>query len=63
MLAGIGGRVGVESAKGGVVLRADLYLAIKLSGVYQQAVEEGQVPEVQKQPDDQQAINVTPEVV
>ncbi len=40
---------GVPVGDGGVVLRADLYLAIKLSGVYQQAVEEGQVPPVQKE--------------
>ena len=52
---------GVAVGEGGVVLRADLYLAIKLSGVYQQAVEEGQVPEVQKQRSDD-AIKVTPEV-
>ncbi|WP_456295811.1 SulP family inorganic anion transporter [Vibrio sp. AK197] len=45
---------GVAVGDGGVVLRADLYLAIKLSGVYQQAVEEGQVPEVKKQDDERE---------
>lgn len=40
---------GVPVGDGGVVLRADMYLAIKLSGCYIQAVGEGQIPEVQKE--------------
>ncbi|MGT0150341.1 sodium-independent anion transporter [Vibrio metschnikovii] len=35
---------------GGLVLRADMYLAIKLTGCYQHAVEEDQIPTVQKEP-------------
>ncbi len=54
---------GVPVGDGGVVLRADLYLAIKLSGCYQEAVQEGQVPPVQKEPDSgENPTNVTPEV-
>lgn len=41
---------GISTGDGGVVIRADMYLAIKLSGCYQHAVEEGQVPPVQKEP-------------
>ncbi|WP_165314190.1 SulP family inorganic anion transporter [Vibrio ziniensis] len=50
---------GVPLGDGGVVLRADLYLAIKMSGCYQEAVQEGQVPPVQKEAD---ATNPVPEV-
>lgn len=54
---------GVPVGDGGVVLRADLYLAIKLSGCYQEAVQEGQVPPVQKEADpNENTTNVTPEV-
>lgn len=41
---------GIPTGDGGIVVRADMYLAIKLSGCYQHAVEEGQVPPVQKEP-------------
>lgn len=54
---------GVPVGDGGVVLRADLYLAIKLSGCYQEAVQEGQVPPVQKEADpNENTTNATPEV-
>lgn len=54
---------GVPVGDGGVVLRADLYLAIKLSGCYQEAVQEGQVPPVQKEDDpNENTTNATPEV-
>ncbi len=54
---------GIPVGDGGVVLRADLYLAIKLSGCYQEAVQEGQVPPVQKEADpNENTTNVTPEV-
>ncbi|MDC0609838.1 SulP family inorganic anion transporter [Vibrio sp.] len=42
---------GISTKDGGVLLRADMYLAIKLSGYYLHAVDEGQVPAVQKEPD------------
>ncbi|HDZ9288164.1 TPA: SulP family inorganic anion transporter [Vibrio cholerae] len=42
---------GINTAEGGIVLRADMYLAIKLSGCYLSAMEEGHVPVVQKEPD------------
>lgn len=55
-------RSGLSTTDGGILLRADMYLAIKLSGYYQNAVEEGQVPSVQKEPDLDSSINATPEV-
>lgn len=42
---------GVPVGESGVILRADMYLAIKLSGCYQHAVEEGQIAPVKKEPD------------
>jgi high affinity sulfate transporter 1 len=42
---------GLPIGDGGMIIRADMYLAIKLSGCYQTAVEEGQVAPVQKEPD------------
>ncbi|EKO3529642.1 SulP family inorganic anion transporter [Vibrio fluvialis] len=53
---------GVPVGDGGLVLRADMYLAIKLSGCYQQAVEEGQVPPVQKEPEVDAPPKPVPEV-
>ncbi len=54
---------GVPVGDGGVVLRADLYLAIKLSGCYQEAVQEGQVPQVQKEADpNENSTKAEPEV-
>lgn len=44
-------RTGINTSDGGILLRADMYLAIKLSGCYLNAVDEGQVPAVQKEPD------------
>lgn len=40
---------GIAVGDGGLVLRADMYLAVKLSGCYLEAVEEGHVPQVQKE--------------
>jgi high affinity sulfate transporter 1 len=42
---------GLAIGDGGMVIRADMYLAIKLSGCYQTAVVEGQVAPVQKEED------------
>jgi len=54
---------GVPVGDGGVVLRADLYLAIKLSGCYQEAVQEGDIPPVQKEIDpNEHTPNTVPEV-
>ncbi|MBD0786190.1 SulP family inorganic anion transporter [Vibrio sp. Y2-5] len=54
---------GVPVGDGGVVLRADLYLAIKLSGCYQEAFLGGQVPPVQKENDpNENTTKATPEV-
>ena len=53
---------GVSVGDGGLVLRADMYLAVKLSGCYQSAVEEGQVPPVQKEPEPDAPSKPIPEV-
>lgn len=53
---------GISTSDGGVLLRADLYLAIKLSGCYISAVGDGQVPAVQKEPDLEEAPKPIPEV-
>ncbi|MCG3732303.1 SulP family inorganic anion transporter [Vibrio cincinnatiensis] len=53
---------GVPVGDGGLVLRADMYLAVKLSGCYQSAVEEGQVPPVQKEPAPDEPPKPIPEV-
>ncbi len=50
------------SSEGGLLLRADMYLAIKLSGCYIDAVGEGQVPAVQREPDLDQSPKPIPEV-
>ncbi len=53
---------GIKTGEGGLLLRADMYLAIKLSGCYISAVGEGQVPTVQKEPDLEQTPKPIPEV-
>lgn len=53
---------GVSVGDGGLVLRADMYLAIKLTGCYQHAVEEGQIPTVQKEPNPDDPPKPIPEV-
>ncbi|KLV09949.1 MULTISPECIES: SulP family inorganic anion transporter [Photobacterium] len=53
---------GISTSEGGILLRADMYLAIKLSGCYLSAVGEGQVPTVQKEPDLEPAPKPIPEV-
>ena len=40
---------GVKVGEDGIRIRADMNLAIKMSGCYQEAVNEGQVPEVKKE--------------
>lgn len=41
---------GVPTGESGVILRADMYLAIKMSGCYQQAAEAGHIAPVKKEP-------------
>lgn len=53
---------GISTSEGGILLRADMYLAIKLSGCYISAVGEGQIPTVQKEPDLEQPPKPIPEV-
>ncbi|HFQ4899322.1 TPA: SulP family inorganic anion transporter [Vibrio vulnificus] len=53
---------GISTSEGGILLRADMYLAIKLSGCYLSAVGEGQVPTVQKEPDLEEPPKAIPEV-
>ncbi|HDY7999235.1 TPA: SulP family inorganic anion transporter [Vibrio vulnificus] len=53
---------GISTSEGGILLRADMYLAIKLSGCYLSAVGEGQVPTVQKEPDLEELPKAIPEV-
>ncbi|EPS3398836.1 SulP family inorganic anion transporter [Vibrio vulnificus] len=53
---------GISTSEGGILLRADMYLAIKLSGCYLSAVGEGQVPTVQKEPDLEKPPKAIPEV-
>ncbi|NWJ64774.1 sodium-independent anion transporter, partial [Vibrio parahaemolyticus] len=53
---------GISTSEGGILLRADMYLAIKLSGSYLSAVGEGIVPTVQKEPDLEQPPKPIPEV-
>ncbi|ENU5781094.1 SulP family inorganic anion transporter [Vibrio vulnificus] len=53
---------GISTSEGGILLRADMYLAIKLSGCYLNAVGEGQVPTVQKEPDLEEPPKAIPEV-
>ncbi len=55
-------RSGVPVGEGGLVLRADMYLAIKLTGCYQHALEEGQIPQVQKEPQPDAPPKPVPEV-
>ncbi|OEF28596.1 SulP family inorganic anion transporter [Vibrio rumoiensis] len=42
---------GVKVGEDGIRIRADMYLAIKMSGCYQEALHGGQVPEVKKEKD------------
>ncbi|CAM2751421.1 SulP family inorganic anion transporter [Vibrio mytili] len=53
---------GISTSDGGILLRADMYLAIKLSGCYQNAVDEGQIPTLRKEPDLDQTPKPIPEV-
>ncbi|EGR0205770.1 SulP family inorganic anion transporter [Vibrio vulnificus] len=53
---------GISTSEGGILLRADMYLAIKLSGCYLSAVGEGQIPTVQKEPDLEEPPKAIPEV-
>ncbi|MGR2851883.1 SulP family inorganic anion transporter [Vibrio vulnificus] len=53
---------GISTSEGGILLRADMYLAIKLSSCYLSAVGEGQVPTVQKEPDLEEPPKAIPEV-
>ncbi|EHI9238995.1 SulP family inorganic anion transporter [Vibrio vulnificus] len=53
---------GISTSEGGILLRADMYLAIKLSGCYLSAVGEGQVPTLQKEPDLEEPPKAIPEV-
>ncbi|NVC61803.1 SulP family inorganic anion transporter [Vibrio sp. 05-20-BW147] len=53
---------GISTTEGGILLRADMYLAIKLSGCYLSAVGEGQVPNVQREPDLEEPPKPIPEV-
>lgn len=53
---------GINTRDGGILLRADMYLAIKLSGSYISAVGENQIPTVKKEPDPEQAPKAIPEV-
>ncbi len=41
---------GIKVGDGGMIIRADLYLAIKLSGSYQDALQHGQITPLQKEP-------------
>lgn len=42
---------GIPVGDGGLVLRADMFVVIKLSGCYFNAVGEGHIPEIQKEPE------------
>lgn len=42
---------GVKVGEEGIRIRADMYLAVKMSGCYQEALHDGQVPEVKKEKD------------
>ncbi len=53
---------GVPVGEGGLVLRADMYVAIKLTGCYRQAIEEGLIPTVQKAPHPEDPPKAIPEV-
>ncbi|KGK10973.1 SulP family inorganic anion transporter [Vibrio navarrensis] len=53
---------GISTSEGGILLRADLYLAVKLSGCYLSAVGDGQVPAIQKEPDPEAPAKPIPEV-
>ncbi len=53
---------GISTSEGGLLLRADMYLAIKLSGCYISAVGEGQVPTIQREPDPEQQPKPIPEI-
>ncbi|WP_105903102.1 SulP family inorganic anion transporter [Vibrio gangliei] len=53
---------GVKVGEGGIRIRADMYLAIKMSGCYQEAVNEGQVPEVAKEKLSEETKQAQPEV-
>ncbi len=55
---------GVPVGDGGLVLRADMFLAIKLSGCYFHALEEGHIPAIQKEVENAvEEIRVAPSVV
>ncbi|WP_417879380.1 SulP family inorganic anion transporter [Vibrio sp.] len=53
---------GVKVGEDGIRIRADMYLAIKMSGCYQEAVNEGQVPEVKKEKLSEEREKLQPEV-
>ncbi|PNI06662.1 sodium-independent anion transporter [Vibrio diazotrophicus] len=54
---------GIPVGDGGLVLRADMFVAIKLSGCYFNAVGEGHIPEIQKEPESSvEDIRVAPSV-
>lgn len=53
---------GIKVGEEGIRIRADMYLAIKMSGCYQEAVSEGQVPEVVKEKLPEEQVHTQPEV-
>ncbi|TVO36213.1 SulP family inorganic anion transporter [Vibrio algivorus] len=53
---------GVKVGEDGIRIRADMYLAIKMSGCYQEAVNEGHIPEVKKDKLSEERENVQAEV-
>ncbi|MFV0576897.1 MAG: SulP family inorganic anion transporter [Vibrio sp.] len=56
------GIAGVKVGEDGIRIRADMYLAIKMSGCYQEAVSEGHVPEVVKEKLPEEESQPQPEV-
>ncbi len=43
---------GVVTSDGGILIRSDLYLAVKMNQIYKQALAEGEAPVIHKQPSD-----------
>ncbi|MGB5445267.1 MAG: STAS domain-containing protein, partial [Psychromonas sp.] len=43
---------GVVTSDGGILIRSDLYLAVKMNQIYKQALAEGEAPKIHKQSDD-----------
>ena len=45
-------QAGIPSGEGGILIRPDLYLALKMNQSYKQALAEGQAPVIKKAPED-----------